>query len=137
MYDLDAQKMQRRVYGIATALSAVIGVGISHSFAAVDRKEVNSCLVFDNRRCHLQQPVMSDTAAILPRLDSTAMNAYYARIGSFIVLNSFRGHVFFILKSDYVSITPPNRLTWPCVFGNEANVTSHANIYIYSGAQKS
>jgi len=72
VYDLDAHKVHRRVYGIATGFSAAIWVRISHSFAAVDRQEVNSCLVFHNRRCHLQQPVLSDTAAILPRFDSTA-----------------------------------------------------------------
>ena len=52
VYDLDARKMHKRVYGTATGLSAAICVGISHSFAAVDRKEVSSCLVFHNRRRH-------------------------------------------------------------------------------------
>jgi len=80
--------MHRRVYGIATALSAVIGVAISHSFAAVDTKEVNSCLGFHNRRCHLQQ---SDTAAILPPFDSTAMQTIKCILRQNQQLYSFRG----------------------------------------------
>jgi len=72
VYDLDAQKMHRRVYGIATGLSAAIRGRISHFFAAVDKKEVKSCLVFLSRRCHPQHPVLNDTAAILPRFDSAA-----------------------------------------------------------------
>ncbi len=57
--------MHRRVYGIATGLSAAIRGRISHFFAVVDKKEVTSCLVFLSRRCHPQHPVLNDTAAVL------------------------------------------------------------------------
>ncbi len=67
VYDLGAHKMQRRVYGIATAFSAVTGVGISHSFAAVDTKEVNSCTT---AVATSNKTVLNDTAAILPPVDA-------------------------------------------------------------------
>ena len=109
--------MHTRCISASTALPQAsarrsVSASVTHLQLSIERKSAH-VWCFITAVATPNKAVLSDTAAILPPFDSTAMQAYYARISSLTASEVKLRHAF----SDYVNIIPPNRLTWPCVIG--------------------